>query len=36
MARLANAKPPITLLTFTTGTPESHCGQCWEVLAHEE
>ena len=25
---------PITLLTFASTTPESHCGNCWEVLWH--
>ncbi|HTJ26323.1 MAG TPA: hypothetical protein VMA36_09160 [Candidatus Limnocylindria bacterium] len=25
---------PLTLLTFTTGVPESHCGNCWVTLQH--
>jgi hypothetical protein len=25
---------PLTLLTFTTGVPQSHCGNCWVTLAH--
>jgi hypothetical protein len=34
IVQLANAPRPITLLTFTTTTPESVCGQCWEALLH--
>jgi hypothetical protein len=25
---------PLTLLTFTTSVPQSHCGNCWVTLQH--
>jgi hypothetical protein len=30
----ANTPTPLTLLSFSTQTTESRCGQCWEVLWH--